>query len=183
MVGRVFGRWVVLEEAGRDRWQNTLWKCQCVCGVVKNVTGTNLRNGRSKSCKCLQKETVRKRLGFPFGISERNRKIRQYKRKSKEKNVEFSLSVEDFVKITSLPCFYCGNEPRPYAKGDKQDNGVFIGNGLDRVDNMNGYTKDNVVSCCTQCNWAKNVQSQEEFYSWGLRFYNYNKEKFSYSKN
>lgn len=173
-----FNRWTILEEAGSDRWGNKLLKCQCLCGVIRTVTATTIRNNRSKSCNCLQKEIVRKRMGLPEGISERNRKFRTYKRKAKEKDIEFSLDIDTFVKITSSNCFYCGTLPLPYAK-EKQSNGAFIGNGLDRVDNSKGYILDNVVPCCTQCNWAKNVQSQEEFYSWALRFYNHYKEKFT----
>lgn len=47
------------------------------------------------------------------------------------------------------PCHYCG-EAIPTA-------------GLDRVDNTKGYVLDNLVSCCTFCNAAKNTQTMDEF--------------------
>ena len=35
--------------------------------------------------------------------------------------------------------------------------------GLDRVDNEKGYSIDNVVTCCEQCNVAKSTQTYEDF--------------------
>jgi hypothetical protein len=34
------------------------WICQCSCGNIKSVQGSNLKNGGTKSCGCLQKEKV-----------------------------------------------------------------------------------------------------------------------------
>lgn len=49
MIGRRFGRLVVVEEAGRNPLK---WKCECDCGATTCVTGGNLRKGRSQSCGC-----------------------------------------------------------------------------------------------------------------------------------
>ena len=54
--GLTFGRWTVLELAGSDPNTGLLWLCQCECGTVKVTRGSNLRNGTSHSCGCLQKE-------------------------------------------------------------------------------------------------------------------------------
>lgn len=178
MIGQKFNRWKVLEDVGTNKWGDRLYKCQCECGIIKNILGTRLRKNRSKSCNCLQKEITRNRVGLPEGVSERNRIIRRYKRCAKDKGVEYLLDDTDFITITSSPCFYCGISPSPFAKGSANSNGAFVGNGIDRVDNTKGYIRSNVVSCCTQCNWAKNIQSQNDFYKWAIRFYNHNKEKF-----
>src|SRR5262245_43511926 len=47
LTGQRFGRWVVLAYAGGGRWA-----CTCDCGARRVVTGTNLREGGSKSCGC-----------------------------------------------------------------------------------------------------------------------------------
>lgn len=55
--GKRFGQWRVFEYAG-----NSLWRCKCDCGTVRNVWGKYLRRGTSKSCGCRQDEVMRKNL-------------------------------------------------------------------------------------------------------------------------
>lgn len=61
-----FDRYLVLKFDSIKN-HNAYWKCLCDCGVVKIVNGANLRSGHTRSCGCLQKETVseimRKRTG------------------------------------------------------------------------------------------------------------------------
>lgn len=60
LTGQVFGKLTVLyraedyiDESGRSR---TMWHCICECGNEKDIRGTNLTSGLTKSCGCLQKE-------------------------------------------------------------------------------------------------------------------------------
>lgn len=56
MLGKKFGRWTVIESAGRRGKDNRpFWKCRCDCGTEREVDSHNLGHG-SKSCGCLQKE-------------------------------------------------------------------------------------------------------------------------------
>ncbi|MCD7856217.1 MAG: hypothetical protein LUG55_00095 [Clostridiales bacterium] len=60
-VGKTFGRWTVMEYAGtaRDRGlvgTKNYWRCRCSCGKEGIVGQTELKNGESQSCGCLQKE-------------------------------------------------------------------------------------------------------------------------------
>ena len=48
-------------------------------------------------------------------------------------------------------------------------NGVFIYNGIDRLDPTRGYIAKNVVPCCKTCNVAKLRMSREEFLNWVWR--------------
>ena len=52
-----FGRLTVIEEAGR-RGGEVTWRCQCDCGREKIISGKSIRLGRTKSCGCLQKDTI-----------------------------------------------------------------------------------------------------------------------------
>lgn len=36
-----------------------MWECACDCGAVKIVCGSQLRNGRTKSCGCLREDAMR----------------------------------------------------------------------------------------------------------------------------
>ena len=54
-IGAVFGRLKVIEETRtKDKHGNYLWKCQCECGNIKNISGSSLRRGYIKSCGCLR---------------------------------------------------------------------------------------------------------------------------------
>lgn len=55
LVGRVFNRLTVLEEAP-TRLQKSYWHCQCVCGNKLDVIGSALTTGGTQSCGCLQRE-------------------------------------------------------------------------------------------------------------------------------
>lgn len=58
LTGQRFGRLLVLERDGSDKQKNATWKCLCDCGNQVVKTGIYLRNGDTRSCGCLQKETV-----------------------------------------------------------------------------------------------------------------------------
>jgi hypothetical protein len=52
LTGQRFTRWTVLGRGTKPRH----WLCICVCGATREVVGTNLRNGYSRSCGCLPKK-------------------------------------------------------------------------------------------------------------------------------
>jgi len=56
-----FGRLTAIEHTGqRNRHGQSLWLCKCECGNKIVVAGNDLRTGHTKSCGCLQRDTVRK---------------------------------------------------------------------------------------------------------------------------
>jgi hypothetical protein len=59
---------------------------------------------------------------------------------AKSRNLDFLLSEKEFLKIISLPCYYCGKTHHV---------------GIDRKDNAIGYTKTNSLPCCGICNFMK----------------------------
>lgn len=64
LTGQRFGRLVVIRQAQREQEmvnRSARWECRCDCGNITQVMATNLRNGNSKSCGCLHKETLAKR--------------------------------------------------------------------------------------------------------------------------
>lgn len=52
--GCVFGRWTVLGDAPKA--YTTMWRCRCVCGAERVVSGANLASGHSTSCGCYREE-------------------------------------------------------------------------------------------------------------------------------
>ena len=55
LTGHRFGRWTVLEFAGKTPGGLVQWKCRCDCGQISTVQAGSLRRGRTKSCGCLKK--------------------------------------------------------------------------------------------------------------------------------
>ncbi len=53
-----YGRLEFIEEAGRDRSRNQLWKLRCECGKVVILRSYTVRSGRQKSCGCLRKQKL-----------------------------------------------------------------------------------------------------------------------------
>lgn len=55
-VGQKFGRLTIIERATNDKHGQTMWKCKCECGKDTIVNYNALRDGRTKSCGCLNRE-------------------------------------------------------------------------------------------------------------------------------
>lgn len=68
-----------------------------------------------------------------------------YQKRATNKNLEFKLTYTEFEKIKRLDCYMCGKEASEYHL-----------NGIDRLDNTNGYTLENCLPCCWDCNKLKN---------------------------
>ena len=64
LTGRTLNRLVVIREYGRAKGGQVTWLCRCLgkngddCGNEVVVRGEDLRNGRTQSCGCLQRERV-----------------------------------------------------------------------------------------------------------------------------
>ena len=71
LLGQKFGKLTVIAEHPIRKDGCVQWICQCECGNLTIVSGTNLKRGKVKSCGCLLKETgarTRKNLiGKRFG--------------------------------------------------------------------------------------------------------------------
>ncbi len=141
-----------------------IWNCECSCGNVCEVSGSDLMRSHTTSCGCNR----RKEYGYAAMIKV----LTDYKRHAKIKNINFDLSEDEFIFLTKQNCHYCGCEPSQIS--NKIDsNGEYIYNGIDRVNQDEGYTIDNCVSCCSECNYMKNTQSQDGFLSMVKRIYEY----------
>lgn len=69
LTGQQFGRLTALHPTLDRQGSSVIWECYCSCGNTAFVSAASLRNGRAKSCGCLQKEKARKDLtGQVFGL-------------------------------------------------------------------------------------------------------------------
>jgi hypothetical protein len=165
LVGQKFGRLVATEKLERIN-KITKYKCLCDCGNNCVITYNNLKTGTTRSCGCLRRDACKERERRKNHPTH-GRVLSYYKRNAKNRNLEWNLDLDDFTKIINGDCYYCG--AKPYTR-------MFTGkeisyNGIDRVDNSTGYEIKNVVTCCWQCNTAKNDLSEEEFRNWLMNIY------------
>jgi hypothetical protein len=170
LIGQRFGRLLVVELVRIRNKRNVSerhWKCLCDCGKYTTVADRSLKHGQTKSCGCLQIETIRLELG----LASFNKLYKTYKYGAEKRNLIFELSREQFKEITQKNCYYCDKPPSSCVK-NKYDNGDYIYNGIDRLNSSNGYTVDNVVPCCWRCNTAKMDVPVDEFISWIKTVYN-----------
>jgi len=109
--------------------------------------------------KARQKEYYHSEEGHKAEAERRkNPRIRYSKAKHdaarrKSGTKDFTLSLEEYLKIIDNPCYYC-----------LADITNETGSGLDRMDNDLGYIPGNVVPCCKECNRIRSKSmSSEEF--------------------
>ena len=63
LMGKQFGRLVVMELGGYDREKKKLyWECRCQCGNELRVITNSLTRGNTKSCGCLDREKASERI-------------------------------------------------------------------------------------------------------------------------
>lgn len=172
--GRKFGRLTVLTYAGQDKSGSRMWECRCECGKIKIIRGQSIKRGITKSCGCLQKEVLVKMLTKPKGVASFNYLFSKYKREAKRRGIGFKLDEGFFRVITKMNCFYCGKKPSQKS-GQRKFNGHYIFNGIDRLNSKSGYTKDNCVPACGDCNLAKQSLTKLEFINLINRIYQHQK--------
>ena len=165
MIGRKVNRLTVLSFNGfRDTKKGRIksWLCRCDCGNEVIATTGAINFGSVKSCGCLKTESLRERLSLKEGEASFRQVYKSYKQKAKDRNIDFYLTKDEFLIITSKRCFYCNSSPNNISKS-RSATGDYIYNGIDRIDNSIGYNLDNCVACCKRCNVAKNDMSLKEF--------------------
>jgi len=174
IAGQRFGRLVVLKQLPSKK-RCSRWLCLCDCGEKITARGTALRY-RQTSCGCgtwyKQRNPMRSLTKWI---------IRMYKGAAFGRFLSFELSDEEFLKIIQNPCYYCGFMGRDWGAkwyqeklrriatrqtkhhDDSTKNISLIGNGIDRIDNKQGYKMENCVPCCQNCNWMKKSLTEQEF--------------------
>ncbi len=155
----------MVEQVGRDRYQNVRWSCLCTCGKVVYVVSGNLVTGNTKSCGCKRKEAYQKAFRKAPGESGFHSLLTRYRCCAGYKKQSWMLTKEEFRTLTKNDCFYCGTPPAQISKNGGPHSS-YVYNGVDRVDSSLGYEITNCVTACKRCNQAKNDMSLSEFLAW-----------------
>ena len=139
---------------------NTLCDCGkekiiCIDNIVRNIKPT-------KSCGHLFWENLNSfKNTKPNYIAEYSRWQTQNTGAAR-RNIETSLTLEEYIKLISGDCFYCGSAPDQ----SMHNSSAFCKNGIDRLDSNIGYHVSNCVSACKQCNLAKQSTPIADFLAW-----------------
>ena len=162
---------------GKTRRFFFLWSCEC--GKTKAYPIKEVVSGKTKSCGCLSYS-----LNPSGWTKSRNPKLSSWrllysrcKNNAKHRRLEFSITFEQFVEVSSKNCFFCNKKPRAFNKWDEnwawekakhitEDERVsyqVFASGIDRIDSSLGYLPENIQACCKNCNRAKMDLSQSEF--------------------
>lgn len=135
---------------------------------IKPKTG---RKQGKDHCGCQSLHRRATRVGVPptNKLDDKTRTVtsimQSYKGSSGYRGLEFSLSKEELESLIFGKCHYCGIEPtsgKPIGQGQWKRIGIPT-NGIDRINSDLGYNIDNVVSCCTGCNYFKLDKSKGDF--------------------
>jgi hypothetical protein len=138
---------------------------KCDCGKTKELWFSNVVHGYQKSCCGLHA----KKWSYGFGVTQLNLMYKALRAIATARKMPCEFTKEEYAIFVAQPCHYCGS-PAPYKKGLTYKGGIYA-NGIDRVDNSKGYTKENSVPCCKTCNFAKRNMPVEEFLRWVKRVY------------
>ena len=151
----------------RGKRGKAFYEFKCECGNTKVLCGTDVSQGKTKSCGCNRIQYMREgHTRLPVGEASFNNLYVAYKGNAKSRKIEFSLSKEEFRDITTQPCTYCGIEPIQVWIGTNKKCSPYLYNGVDRVDNSQGYVSGNAVPCCKICNQAKHNMKLNDFIAW-----------------
>jgi hypothetical protein len=159
------------------------WFCLCECGQSIQVSSYNLVSNNTKSCGCLKIEVATKnshrliagRRQFEPRIASARRVWKNYCYRDKK----MTLTFEEFLAISQQNCNYCGTPPNtrynhfstPSSRScsSTEQKGLFVYNGIDRIDSLQAHIPNNVITCCVLCNRAKSNRSLLNFLSWVKR--------------
>lgn len=142
LIGKRFGKLVVIKKLDEKYKNGNMWECICDCGNSTKTYTSILNSGHKKSCGCLR-PGKNSPLSFLFYYT---------KSKAKYRGLAFLLDKSYFETLIKSNCYYCGKPPS--NKAEKYGTFVLY-SGIDRIDNNRGYIKDNCVPCCKECNNKK----------------------------
>lgn len=180
LTGQKFGKLTVLKLSEKKRVKGhvrTFWSCKCDCGKEVAIAVSGLRGG-TVSCGCIRKDMVVQMNYMKLSKNPIMSVAKRYYRSVYANKEGDTISFEEWLPLTQLPCAYCGtsfsnrlnkyrtryNAKKVVSVTEEQiESSYFYYNGLDRVDSSKPHTKENVVTCCKTCNRIKSNMTVQEF--------------------
>jgi hypothetical protein len=159
--GMKFGKLTAVQFSGKyystsSGNKKRIWCFQCDCGNACEKVMEKAVKGWITSCGCI-------RAAQHWGVA-----AIQYMVYS-EGYKDGDLTLEQFIKLSQLPCYWCGGWSPSTRKARSNKALSWCYHGLDRIDQSRGHFADNVVPCCWVCNdmrsnlslpkWIEHIQA------------------------
>lgn len=144
--GQRFGRLVALERTRQTKSRNWVWLCACDCGNVKEVTGSDLRNGHTKSCGCYRRDATAQNKTV-HGAAKRGGHTREYRIWRGMISRCHSPTNAAYSHYGARDIFVCDSWRYSFANFLADMGPCPAGLSIDRINNKLGYGPDN-------CRWA-----------------------------
>lgn len=133
--------------------ESNCFSCCQMCNYMKGCCGVDyflkkiehILTFNEKISGNLCYEIMRNTLGSNY---------KDYQRSAISRKKSFEISEEVFDKVRLQNCYLCGKQ-----------NSLDHLNGIDRVNNDVGYTKENIKSCCWDCNGLKRDYKLDDLFT------------------
>lgn len=146
----------------------TKYTIKCRCGETW-IQRVDVFKKSKKGCKQCANKALR--IGGDNHVI--NNKWKSLLGNAKSRNLDVSITKDDFIRLVKKNCIFCGARPSETDSYDRPEWAtVAFTNGVDRYNNNLGYTLENSVPCCKRCNAAKSDMSIGDFLSLIERIYN-----------
>jgi len=156
-INQKFGKLVITKYLGVTKYYGRKFEAICDCGETRIVTQTDVSRKINPVYCC------KNCLYLKACDNMKEKCYKAVKWCGNKRGYYFNIKLEEWFILSQKVCFYCGqnykNKYNTYAKKSEP----FYYMGLDRVNNNDGYSLENVVPCCIKCNKAKGKMSQKEF--------------------
>lgn len=154
---------------GIDRLDNalgyTLANSVAACWMCNNA-----KLGKSEEefltwARCLVLPSEDDSNSYALPLSACRTLYNRYKNTARRKQLVFELDEGMFYRLVTERCHYCRRPRHRRVARQKVD----LYTGIDRKDTAAGYTVENCVSCCWDCNNAKGLGNYDDLLAWARR--------------
>lgn len=171
LTGKRFGRWVVVRRASPFGVKRVKWHCVCDCGEQRQVCGSDLNSGHSKSCGCVIADMMRARRGRAHPSWKGGKTTRVGYRLilcHEHPNADKNGYVMEHIKVMSEVL------GRPLGNGETvhHKNGVKCDNNINNLElwsgrHSRGQRVRDMLPFCSR--YVQEYEETPEDYYWGTR--------------